>query len=163
MSLNEFLGESKVFADRGVLSLHYTPKKLVFREKEIGNIEKALAPALKGEHGRNLFIYGRTGTGKTSCTHYVIDEVKDIPEHQDEDIIRELQDIQLAIQGAEQDSERPPANVRKARIRSGRPLREDNQLDRGGQQDPGGRARRNRHGEGPRRPSLHAYQDKLPT
>ena len=79
MPLNELLIESKVFADRGVLSLHYTPKKLVFREKEIGNIEKALAPALKGERGRNLFIYGRTGTGKTSCTHYVIDEVKEIP------------------------------------------------------------------------------------
>lgn len=79
MPLNELLVDSKVFADRSVLSPHYTPKKLVFREKEIGNIERALAPALKGERGRNLFIYGRTGTGKTSCTHYVIDEVKDIP------------------------------------------------------------------------------------
>src|SRR5271157_977608 len=79
MPLNELLVESKVFADRSVLSPHFTPKKLVFREKEISNIEKALAPALKGERGRNLFIYGRTGTGKTSCTNYVIEEVKGIP------------------------------------------------------------------------------------
>ncbi len=78
-SLNDLLVESKIFADREVLSPHYMPKKLLFREKEINNIEKALAPSLKGERGRNLFIYGKTGTGKTSCTKYVIDEVKNIP------------------------------------------------------------------------------------
>ena len=78
-SLNDLLVESKIFADREVLSPHYMPKKLLFREKEINNIEKALAPSLKGERGRNLFIYGKTGTGKTSCTKYVIDEVKSIP------------------------------------------------------------------------------------
>ena len=78
-SLNDLLVESKIFADREVLSPHYSPKKLLFREKEINNIEKALAPSLKGERGRNLFIYGKTGTGKTSCTKYVIEEVKNIP------------------------------------------------------------------------------------
>jgi cell division control protein 6 len=61
------------------LSPHYNPKKLLFREKEINNIERALAPSLKGEKGRNLFIYGKTGTGKTSCAKYVIEEVKNIP------------------------------------------------------------------------------------
>jgi cell division control protein 6 len=78
-SLNDLLVESKIFADREVLSPHYTPKKLLFREKEINNIERALAPSLKGERGRNLFIYGKTGSGKTSCAKYVIDEVKNIP------------------------------------------------------------------------------------
>jgi cell division control protein 6 len=78
-SLNDMLVESKIFADRAVLSPHYTPKKLLFRDKEINNIEKALAPSLKGERGRNLFIYGKTGTGKTSCARYVIEEVKNIP------------------------------------------------------------------------------------
>jgi len=79
MALNDLLGESKIFARREVLSPHFTPQKLVFREKEIENIEKALAPALKGERGRNLFIYGRTGTGKTTCSKYVINEINDIP------------------------------------------------------------------------------------
>lgn len=78
-SLNDMLVESKIFADRGVLSPHHIPKKLLFRDKEINNIEKALAPSLKGERGRNLFIYGKTGTGKTSCARYVIEEVKNIP------------------------------------------------------------------------------------
>ncbi|HUC38510.1 MAG TPA: hypothetical protein VL944_00055 [Candidatus Acidoferrum sp.] len=65
--------------NREVLSPHYTPKKLVFREKEINNIERAITPSLKGERGRNLFIYGKTGTGKTSCVNYVIEEIKNIP------------------------------------------------------------------------------------
>jgi archaeal cell division control protein 6 len=78
-SLNEMLSDSKIFANREVLSPHYIPKKLISRAKEINGIERALAPSLKGERGRNLFIYGKTGTGKTSCTKYVLDEVKGIP------------------------------------------------------------------------------------
>ncbi|MGC8586065.1 MAG: Cdc6/Cdc18 family protein [Candidatus Micrarchaeia archaeon] len=79
MSLDDMLKESKIFSNREVLSPHYIPKKLIFRDKEIENIERALAPSLKGERGRNLFIYGKTGTGKTTCTLYVIEEIKNIP------------------------------------------------------------------------------------
>ncbi len=78
-TLKDLIGESKIFAQREVLSPHYTPEKLIFREKEINNIEKAIKPALEGEKGSNLFIYGRTGTGKTTCTKYVITEIKEIP------------------------------------------------------------------------------------
>ncbi len=78
-TLNDLLGESKIFQNREVLSPHFTPKKLVFREKEINGIERAVAPSLKGDRGRNLFIYGKTGTGKTSCVNYVIEEIKSIP------------------------------------------------------------------------------------
>ncbi|MGI0100801.1 MAG: Cdc6/Cdc18 family protein [Candidatus Micrarchaeaceae archaeon] len=72
------LSESKIFANREVLSPHFIPKKLISRAKEINGIERALAPSLKGERGRNLFIYGKTGTGKTSCTKYVLEEVRGI-------------------------------------------------------------------------------------
>jgi len=68
--------ESKIFADREVLSPHYLPQNLLFRDKQIDDIIKALTPSLKGERGRNLFIYGKAGTGKTSCVRHVIDEVK---------------------------------------------------------------------------------------
>ncbi len=78
-TLNEMLAESKIFAKREALSPHYMPKHLISRAKEINSIEKALAPSLKGERGRNLFIYGKTGTGKTLCTRYVLDEIKMIP------------------------------------------------------------------------------------
>ncbi|MDE1856749.1 MAG: AAA family ATPase [Candidatus Micrarchaeota archaeon] len=79
MALNDFMKESKIFEKREYLSPHYTPQKLIYREKEINSIEKALAPSLKGERGRNLFIYGKTGTGKTSCVKYVVKEIAEIP------------------------------------------------------------------------------------
>ena len=79
MPIKDLLVESKVFGNREVLSPHFIPKKLLFRDKEIGSIEKAIAPALKGERGRNLFIYGKTGSGKTSCALYVANEVEELP------------------------------------------------------------------------------------
>ncbi len=78
-SLSDLLAESHIFSNREVLSPHFIPKKLLYRDREINNIERAIAPALKGERGRNLFVYGKTGTGKTSCVRYVIEEVKGIP------------------------------------------------------------------------------------
>ncbi len=77
-TLTDLLVESNIFANREVLSPHHLPKKLIGRQKEINNIEKAVAPALKGERGRNLFVYGKTGVGKTSCVKYVIEEVRGI-------------------------------------------------------------------------------------
>ena len=71
--------ESNIFANREVLSPHYIPKHLLFREKQIGDIEKSLTPSLRGERGRNVFIYGKTGTGKTSCIKYVVDKIKELP------------------------------------------------------------------------------------
>ncbi len=71
--------ESEIFANREVLSPHYVPDTLLFRGDQIEAIERALAPSLKGERGRNLFIYGRTGSGKTSCMKHVIDEINKLP------------------------------------------------------------------------------------
>jgi len=73
------LKESSIFANRDALSPHYIPSNLLFREKQIDSIVKYLTPSLRGERGRNLFIYGKTGTGKTSCMKYVIEKIKELP------------------------------------------------------------------------------------
>jgi orc1/cdc6 family replication initiation protein len=72
------LKESSIFANRDALSPHYMPNNLLFREKQIDGIVKYLTPSLRGERGRNLFIYGKTGTGKTSCMKYVIEKIKGV-------------------------------------------------------------------------------------
>lgn len=72
----DLLKESAIFINRDALSPHFMPDHLLFRDKQISSIVKALTPSLKGERGRNLFIYGKTGTGKTSSVKYVIEEVK---------------------------------------------------------------------------------------
>jgi len=67
--------KSTVFLDRNVLSPHYIPDTLPHREKEIEKIMKILAPALREKIPHNLFIYGKTGTGKSSCSKHVIDKL----------------------------------------------------------------------------------------
>jgi cell division control protein 6 len=77
-SFQEILSRSSIFRDRNVLSPHYIPSTLPHREKEIGAVMSVISPALKGEKPRSLFIYGTTGTGKTSCVKYVMERFEDM-------------------------------------------------------------------------------------
>ncbi len=70
-SFDEFTRESKIFRDRDVLSPHYVPDILPFREHQLRELMSSLAPALMGKKPRNLFIYGKTGTGKTCSVRQV--------------------------------------------------------------------------------------------
>ncbi len=49
----------------------YMPEILPHREKEITNLASILVPALRSETPSNVFIYGKTGTGKTAVTKFV--------------------------------------------------------------------------------------------
>jgi len=49
----------------------YMPEILPHREKEINDLANILVPALKGETPSNVFIYGKTGTGKTAVVKFV--------------------------------------------------------------------------------------------
>jgi len=65
-------GESTVFKDREKITPHYTPKKLPFREKQVNEMVHSLKSALRSQKPDNLFLYGKTGTGKTACTRHVL-------------------------------------------------------------------------------------------
>lgn len=67
LSFDDILNSPTIFKDRNVLSPHFVPEELPFRENELKRVMVTVAPALQGERPRNLFIYGKTGTGKT-CT-----------------------------------------------------------------------------------------------
>ncbi len=49
----------------------YIPDSLLHRDKEIRNLASILVPALKKETPSNVFIYGKTGTGKTAVAKFV--------------------------------------------------------------------------------------------
>jgi cell division control protein 6 len=49
----------------------YMPDILPHREKEIDELASVLVPALRGETPSNVFIYGKTGTGKTAVAKFV--------------------------------------------------------------------------------------------
>ncbi|MFH1545240.1 MAG: AAA family ATPase, partial [archaeon] len=71
------LDRETVFRDKDAISPHFIPKELPFREKQINEITKNLAPALKGKKPNNLFLYGKTGSGKTVVTKHVTGELMD--------------------------------------------------------------------------------------
>mgnify|MGYP005663256145 CR=1 FL=1 len=68
----KFMGDSPIFLDRDVLSHDFIPDELPHREEEIFRLASILAPSLKGVKCSNLFIYGKTGTGKTAVSKYVL-------------------------------------------------------------------------------------------
>jgi archaeal cell division control protein 6 len=73
-SFDQILSAGSIFRDVSVLSPHYVPKVLPFRENQIHEIMSVLSPALKGQKPRNLIIYGPSGTGKTCTVKRVMEE-----------------------------------------------------------------------------------------
>ncbi len=52
------------------------PASLPHREEQIGRLGSILAPSLSKERVSNLFAYGKTGTGKTIVTRFVLDKLQ---------------------------------------------------------------------------------------
>ncbi len=73
----EELRKNKIFKNTSILSPHYVPEELPHRENEIRDITKIIAPVLRNEKPNNIFIYGKTGTGKTCVMKYVIRKLKE--------------------------------------------------------------------------------------
>ena len=71
-SFSDLLNKPTVFSDRNVLSPHYVPGTLPFRDTEIEKIMASVVPALKNERPHNMFVYGKTGTGKTCSVKHVL-------------------------------------------------------------------------------------------
>ena len=65
-----------VFSNRDVLRHDYVPDRLPHREQQIKYIGQTVASVLKGAKCSNIFIYGKTGTGKTAVTKYVLNHLK---------------------------------------------------------------------------------------
>jgi cell division control protein 6 len=72
----KFVNNIKIFKDREVLRHDYLPDKLPHRDEQIRQIGETMAPVLKGARGSNVFIYGKTGTGKTAVTKYVLSHLE---------------------------------------------------------------------------------------
>ncbi len=64
-----------IFKDKSVLQTNYQPKEIIYRDEQVNQIASILAPILRGEKPSNLFLYGKTGTGKTLSVQYVRDSL----------------------------------------------------------------------------------------
>lgn len=75
-SLFDTLLETRpIFKNREYLRPTYTPEELPHREEQIHQLARILAAPLRGETPSNVFIYGKTGTGKTATVKYVVKEL----------------------------------------------------------------------------------------
>ena len=75
---DNYLKKEPLFKDKKVLQANYTPETIPHREGLIQTIAGILAPALRNEKPSNLFLYGKTGTGKTLAVKHVINNLNEI-------------------------------------------------------------------------------------
>lgn len=78
MELNDIFdsfAKNSIFQDKSVLQANYNPETIPHRDKQIKQIAAILAPTLRLDKPSNLFIYGKTGTGKTLSVQYVCDQL----------------------------------------------------------------------------------------
>jgi cell division control protein 6 len=68
-----------IFRDKYMLQSNYKPDQVLHREEQMKQIASILAPVLRGEKPSNLFLYGKTGTGKTLSIDCVTEELKKRP------------------------------------------------------------------------------------
>ena len=79
--LNSY-ADNNLFKNKIVVQSNYLPEAVLHRADQVEAIASILAPALRGEKVSNLFLYGRTGSGKTLSVQHVggklLEKVKQI-------------------------------------------------------------------------------------
>ena len=68
--------KDSLFSDKSVLQTNHKPESIPHRDDQVELIASILAPVLRGERSSNVFVYGKTGTGKTLSVQYVGDELE---------------------------------------------------------------------------------------
>ncbi len=62
---------TSLFKNKNVLQSNYAPDNILHRAEQIESIASILGPTLRGDRASNLFLYGKTGTGKTLSMQHV--------------------------------------------------------------------------------------------
>ncbi len=73
-----FLEKETIFEDKKVLQQKYIPNLILHREQQVDILAHILAPVLRKDKPSNVFLYGKTGTGKTLCSNYICDKLKEV-------------------------------------------------------------------------------------
>ncbi|MBN2331224.1 MAG: ORC1-type DNA replication protein [Candidatus Aenigmarchaeota archaeon] len=75
---SSYANTTGIFSNKGTLSSDFTPNNIPHREKQIQELAMILRPVLRGEKPSNLFIYGKTGTGKSLCIRKVSNTLQEV-------------------------------------------------------------------------------------
>jgi cell division control protein 6 len=66
-----------LFKNEDALDYAYIPKELPFRENQQHALAACIKPLFQGRNGRNVFVYGAPGIGKTAATKWVLQEIEE--------------------------------------------------------------------------------------
>lgn len=69
--IQRVIRSESIFVNREVLRADYVPNNLPHRQDQMRRLAEILSPSLKGSRPSNVFIYGKTGTGKTAVVRNV--------------------------------------------------------------------------------------------
>lgn len=67
-----FTPSESIFEQREALLEEWTPNELVGRDEEVRRYHAALQPVINNETPSNIFLYGKSGVGKTVATRYLL-------------------------------------------------------------------------------------------
>ena len=66
-----------LFKNKQILQSNHSPGDIPHRDKQIEQIASILAPSLLGQKTSNIFVYGKTGTGKTLSVLHVANQLSE--------------------------------------------------------------------------------------
>ena len=69
--------DESLFANEDALDYSYMPKLIPFREREQKTVARLMAPLLNKQRGKNAFIYGAPGVGKTLALKKIFEELQE--------------------------------------------------------------------------------------
>jgi len=71
-----FERDQQVFADAAPLDDSYEPEDIRERDDELEKYQRALQPIIDNRPTSNIFLYGKTGTGKTVATKFMLSHLE---------------------------------------------------------------------------------------
>ena len=74
--MTTFSRDNEIFRDEEMLREDYQPESITAREEELGAYKTALQPVVNGAQPRNIFLYGKTGVGKTAVSRYLLERLR---------------------------------------------------------------------------------------
>jgi cell division control protein 6 len=72
----EFKPIASIFKNRDALTEQWTPDELVGRDEELREYHNALQPVIENEIPSNIFLYGKSGVGKTAATRFLLERLQ---------------------------------------------------------------------------------------
>ncbi len=72
-----FERKQTILDNEDVLHDDYRPDKIEERDEELEMYKSCLLPVINGNQPRNIFLYGKTGVGKTATTKYLLSHLEE--------------------------------------------------------------------------------------